>query len=38
MIELVAYFVIVGALVLIGAARIVDQHDRRSHSGGMRLL
>ena len=38
MAELLAYFVIFGALVLIGAARVVDQHDRRSHSGGMRLL
>ena len=38
MVELIAYFVIFGALVLVGAARVVDQRDRRSHSGGMRLL
>jgi hypothetical protein len=38
MAELVAYFVIVGALVLIGAARAISHHDRRSHSHGMRLF
>jgi hypothetical protein len=38
MAELLAYFVIGGALVLIGAARGVSRHDRRSASHGMRLF
>jgi hypothetical protein len=38
MAELLAYFVIGGALVLVGAARTVSQRDRRSASHGMRLF